>query len=54
MKKYVHKLTKGSPYSYHLVIPREIVEKYGWREKQKMTIEDVGRGELKIKDWRRK
>jgi len=53
MKKYIHKLTKSGIYSYNLVIPREIIEKYNWKEKQKMTIEDVGREELKIKDWRR-
>ena len=54
MKKHIHKLTKVSNHSYALVIPKEIVEKYGWREKQKMTIKDAGRGKVEIKDWRKK
>jgi bifunctional DNA-binding transcriptional regulator/antitoxin component of YhaV-PrlF toxin-antitoxin module len=54
MKKHIHKLTKVSKHSYALVIPKEIVEKYGWREKQKMTIKDAGRGKVEIKDWRKK
>jgi bifunctional DNA-binding transcriptional regulator/antitoxin component of YhaV-PrlF toxin-antitoxin module len=52
MEKHMVKLTKVSGYSYTVVIPKEIVEKYGWREKQKMTIEDKGRGRVEIKDWR--
>jgi bifunctional DNA-binding transcriptional regulator/antitoxin component of YhaV-PrlF toxin-antitoxin module len=53
MEKHVRKLTKSNR-SYYLIIPAEIVKKYAWREKQKITIEDKGRGELKIKDWRNK
>lgn len=54
MQKLERKLTKNSKYSYSISIPKEIIEKYGWRAKQKMTIEDKGRGVLQIKDWRRK
>jgi len=54
MKKYIHKLTKTSGHSYNLVIPKEIVEKYGWKEHQKLTVEDLGQGTIKIKDWRRR
>ncbi|MFC1756457.1 AbrB/MazE/SpoVT family DNA-binding domain-containing protein [Patescibacteria group bacterium] len=54
MKKYTHKLTKTSKRSYYLVVPREIVDKYKWKEKQKMVIEDKGRGKIEIRDWRRK
>jgi len=32
MKKYTHKLTKTSSHSYFVIVPKEIVEKYGWRE----------------------
>ncbi|MDZ7611463.1 MAG: AbrB/MazE/SpoVT family DNA-binding domain-containing protein [Candidatus Moranbacteria bacterium] len=52
MKKFVHKLKKNNPYSYSLTIPKEIIDKYGWREKQKITIEDKGRGKVEIRDWR--
>ncbi len=54
MKKNIIKLTKSSRYSYSIIVPKEIVEKYRWRAKQKLTIEDKGRGSLEIKDWRKK
>jgi bifunctional DNA-binding transcriptional regulator/antitoxin component of YhaV-PrlF toxin-antitoxin module len=53
MKKFIHKLTK-SAHSYYIVIPKEIVKKYGWQERQKFTVKDKGRGEIEIKDWRNK
>ena len=53
-KKHTVKLTKAAGYSYTVVIPKEIVEKYGWKEKQKMTIEDKGQGKVVISDWRKK
>ena len=52
MIKHIVKLTKSSRYSYSIVVPKEIVDKYGWRSKQKLTVEDKGRGKLEIKDWR--
>jgi bifunctional DNA-binding transcriptional regulator/antitoxin component of YhaV-PrlF toxin-antitoxin module len=54
MSKQIIKLTKSSRYSYSIIIPKEIIDKYNWRAKQKLTIEDKGRGSLEIKDWRRK
>jgi len=54
MLKKTVKLNKTSRYSYTVVIPKEIVEKYGWREKQKMTITDQGRGRVEVRDWRKK
>jgi len=52
--KHIRKLTKTSKASYYLVLPKEIVEKYGWREKQKLTVEDKGRGKVEIRDWKRR
>lgn len=52
MKKYQRKLTRISSHSYSVVIPKELIEKYGWREKQKVSIKDKGRGVLEIRDWR--
>ena len=52
MAKHIIKLTKSSRYSHSVVIPKEIIEKYDWKSKQKLTIEDKGRGSLEIKDWR--
>ena len=53
-KKYIHKLRKLSKYTYSLIIPKEIIKKYSWREKQKIEIKDKGRGKEEIKDWRRR
>lgn len=54
MDKESRKLIKNSKYSYSINLPKEMVEKYGWKSKQKLTIEDKGRGVLEIKDWRKK
>jgi len=54
MKKYEVKLNRVSRYSYTVVIPKEVVLKYGWREQQKMTIVDNGRGKLEVRDWKKR
>jgi len=53
-EKSVHKLKKSSAYSYCVTVPKEIVEKYGWKEHQKLSIKDKGRGKIEISDWRKK
>lgn len=53
-RKNVHKLKKASAYSFSVTIPKEIVEKYKWREKQKLVVKDKGRGRVEISDWRKK
>lgn len=52
-KKSVHKLKKSSAYSYSVTVPKEIVEKYGWREKQKLSVVDKGHGKVEISDSRK-
>jgi len=51
--KNIRKLTrignKGS--SLGLTLPKEIVEKLGWRERQKVIVKKVRGGAL-IKDWK--
>jgi bifunctional DNA-binding transcriptional regulator/antitoxin component of YhaV-PrlF toxin-antitoxin module len=54
MEKHLRKLTRTSKHSYCVVIPKELVQKYGWREKQKLVLEDKGRGKIEIRDWRKK
>ena len=54
MKKRTRKLTKTSKHSYCVVIPKEIITKYGWREKQKLTLTGKGRGKVEIRDWKRR
>jgi hypothetical protein len=53
-QKNIHKLKKASAYSFSVTIPKEIVEKYKWHEKQKMVVKDKGRGKIEIRDWRRR
>jgi bifunctional DNA-binding transcriptional regulator/antitoxin component of YhaV-PrlF toxin-antitoxin module len=53
-QKSIHKLKKSSAYSYYVTIPKEIIDKYGWKEKQKLSIKDKGHGKIEISDWRKK
>ena len=54
MKKYIRKINKISRHSYSVVIPKSLIKKYGWREKQKLVLTDKGRGRIEIRDWRRR
>ncbi len=54
MSKSIRKLNRVSTHSYSVVLPKEIVQKYGWKEKQKLIIEDRGNGRIIIRDWRKK
>jgi len=51
--KLIRKLNKVSSHSYSVILPKELVEKYGWKEKQKLVISDKGRGRIEIRDWRK-
>jgi bifunctional DNA-binding transcriptional regulator/antitoxin component of YhaV-PrlF toxin-antitoxin module len=53
-QQHIHKLTKSSAYSYSVTLPKEILEKYKWKEKQKLIIADKGNGRIEIRDWRKK
>jgi len=52
MEKFVHKLKKTNNYSYSLIIPKEVIDKYGWQDGQKISVRDKGRGVVEIRDWR--
>jgi len=54
-KKFVRKLQRVSTHSYVLNIPKEMVKRFSWRERQKLEIAFGGKKhELKIKDWVKK
>lgn len=53
-RKNIHKLKKSSAYSFSVTIPKVIVEKYKWREKQKLVVVDKGRGKVEISDWKKR
>jgi len=53
-EKFVHKIKKVNKYNYSVTIPKDIMKKYGWREKQKVVISDKGNGRVEIRDWRKR
>jgi len=52
--KYEMKLRRVSSHSYSVTIPKEIIKKFNWKERQKISIEELPGKVLKIKDWKRK
>ncbi|MFH0856663.1 MAG: AbrB/MazE/SpoVT family DNA-binding domain-containing protein [bacterium] len=52
-KKYTHKLTKKNKFSYFIVIPKEIIDEYGWKDGQKIVVEQYGKEKILISDWER-
>lgn len=54
MEKHSRKLTRTSKHSYCVVIPKEFIAKYKWKDKQKLVLEDKGRGKIEIRDWKKK
>ena len=51
-QKFVRKLQRTSTHSYNLNIPKEVIEQFGWREKQKIEISvEDDKAQLKVKDW---
>jgi hypothetical protein len=50
-KRYIRSLLKlGGGSSYGISLPREEVEHFGWKAKQKLVVEKYGSG-LLIRDW---
>lgn len=55
MAKFIRKLQKMSSHSYVINIPKEIIQKFGWKERQKLEISFGGqKSQLNIKDWEKK
>ncbi len=54
--KKVRKLYKtGRKSSYGITLPKEVIETFGWREKQKVVIEiNFKKKRLLIRDWKKK
>lgn len=50
-EKYVRKLTKKGKYSYSIILPREIVDKFNWQDRQKLVVEPYGEKKILISDW---
>jgi len=52
--KSIRKLTRIGKRSYGITLPIDIVRKYDWRERQKLSVKDEGRGRIEVGDWRRR
>jgi len=54
MEKYsnknIRKVTKTGSGSYYVVIPKDLVRKLHWQERQKVVVKKSGKG-LRIDDW---
>ena len=53
-KRQIRKLTKvGGGGSYSLALPVEIIRKFKWKERQKLTVTvDLKNKKLVIRDWK--
>lgn len=50
MSKLIRKLTRVGKRSLSVVIPAELIEELGWRERQKLTVRRRGK-QIIIEDW---
>jgi len=51
-KKFIRKLRKVSTHSYAVVIPKQLIKQFGWRERQKLEIVFSDRkNNILIRDW---
>lgn len=51
MKKYVRKISKKTKYTYSIVLPKELIDKFRWQDGQKIEISGFGKNKIVIKDW---
>lgn len=42
---------QNSKGTYYVSLPIEVVERLGWRKRQKVRVEQYGRDKIIIKDW---
>ena len=55
MEKFIMKLRRVSTHSYAVTIPKELIKKFGWRERQKLELSFGGRkAEIIVRDWKKK
>ena len=52
-KKFIRKITKKSRYSYMTVIPKEIIDRLGWRERQRIVLSVYDKNKVLITDWKK-
>jgi hypothetical protein len=51
---FVRKLQRVSTDSYVINVPKALIKKFGWREKQKVQITaDEAKPTIQLKDWKK-
>lgn len=54
-EKFIRKIQKTSTHSYVINIPKDLVSRFSWREKQKLEIVFSGRrGQILVRNWKKK
>ena len=48
--RFIRKINKTAKRSYSVVLPKEIIKKLGWKERQKIVVSLRGKT-VTIKDW---
>jgi len=53
--KFIHKVRKVARYSYSITIPKQVIKKTRWKERQKLVLTfDDKKKTIIIKDWKPK
>jgi len=50
-KKFIRKLTKKGKYSYLVILPKEIIDSFNWKDRQKVVVKTYGKNKILISDW---
>ncbi|MFC1629631.1 hypothetical protein ACFL11_00155 [Patescibacteria group bacterium] len=53
-RKYTRKITKKGEYSYLVILPKRIIDSFGWKDRQKVVIEQYGKDRILISNWKPK
>lgn len=53
-KTYIRKITKKGKYSYFVILPKELIDNFRWKNRQKLTLKSFGKNKILIADWQPK
>ena len=54
VQKFIRKLQRASKYSYSINLPKSLVDKFSWKERQKLEIIfDSRKHDIVIRDWKK-
>lgn len=54
-KNFVRKISKRNKYTYNITIPKELIDQFNWRERQRLKlISHPRKKSIEIKDWKKK